>query len=743
MEEHRTSFITNLCMMCCRETTTANVLCGTHAEYTEVPVTCLRGHRTQQQLFSKCTCGFKSNGYIEPLALVAMPLLTPVPRNPCMICDRPIVHITYQKPTSSVFISDYTHNHINDTYTSVAVCVSGHHTSTTVAYHCTCGWPNAARLKKWQRIQELAAHHKDLKYIEDPILAIDNDVYDGFPDEHTINDKPLEQFEKHTLLAETMYAPAYACSICDANIRYVSIITHDSTRPYSDGSTTHQHDSSVCGIVTCKNYHVTRDKIIRYCSCGWPNKSSANNYTDTLAEMDKSPDPHQHTGNCRCLKIMPKRLPTNPLYKCSNIQKQDDEQLPQPVLLNIGDSHTGDTQRLTTMLMAKDPCSICNCLVSTVSEEHRTELCYEPFVEDGIEHNHNGNQIIGNGVCVKGHVLSNIVLYDVCECGWPTNNKKVTELQNKLTAKYPCSICNALVSNVKELFSTLLPYSPYVKDGIEHKHDGNITMGDGVCINGHLLNDIELYYKCERGWPEDTKQPDKPLDVVMLIHTHTFNTMTCCICAASTKAVDGPRNTSNDTSDTIYTLVKCTNGHQTSQRCTYTCGPPCYIDKLRKDAAMMKQKQLADETMLQFRPVTANNLTSQLTHSDCSLCSASIMSCSDVVQTNILYKPYIDTNGVIHNHDCNTVSGTFTCINGHTAKQETGAKCSCGWVRSVPFTTQLATLLPTITQPTHPVRSTARPLAPTQYTLPVRSTARPLAPTQHTLLDAIDAGLKL
>ena len=44
-------------------------------------------------------------------------------------------------------------------------------------------------------------------------------------------------------------------------------------------------------------------------------------------------------------------------------------------------------------LVVKDPCSICNALVSTVTEISITELCYEPFIEDGIKHNHNGNKI--------------------------------------------------------------------------------------------------------------------------------------------------------------------------------------------------------------------------------------------------------------------------------------------------------------------------------------------------------------
>jgi hypothetical protein len=308
--------------------------------------------------------------------------------------------------------------------------------------------------------------------------------------------------------------------------------------------------------------------------------------------------------------------------------------------------------------MAKDPCSVCNGVVSTVTEGCRTEVYYMPFVEDNVEHNHDRNLITGDGVCENGHVLTDITLYDVCECGWPTNSKKIVELQNKLTAKYSCYVCNSLVSSVKETITTLAYYRPFVDSGNKrHTHNQNIVRGDGVCVNGHILDNIELCYKCECGWPGDTGMaPAKQLDA----HTHTFNTEQCCICAASTTDVKGPRNTTNDTSDTIYVLVKCTNGHQTSQRCAYTCGPPCYIDKLRKTFTDLRKKQISNETMQQFRPVTVNNITSQLTHGDCPLCGHSIESCTSVEQTNTLYKQHVDANGIIHNHDCNTISGIFT-----------------------------------------------------------------------------------
>jgi hypothetical protein len=425
--------------------------------------------------------------------------------------------------------------------------------------------------------------------------------------------------------------------------------------------------------------------------------------------MDKVPDPHQHTGNCRCMKHKLKQLPTNPLYtKPTTSDKYTPMFKPkQPTLKQL---EPKQPKRLRNMLIAKDPCTKCNEYISTVVEDTRTEVYYMPFVKDGLEHNHDSNKITGHGICVNGHTVNDIILYNMCECGWPTTTKKVTELETKLTAKYPCAACNAPITKVTETFSTLAYYRPFVdSNNKRHTHNQNIAKGDGVCVNGHFSNNIELCYKCECGWPEDTKQPDKQLEV----HTHTYNTEPCCICAATTRAVDGPRNTINDTNDTIFALVKCTNGHQTSQRCAYTCGPPCYIDKLRKTFSDLRKKQISDETMWQFRPVTSSGFTSQLLHGNCLICGDNIESCTSVLQTNTLYTPYVDTNGIIHNHDCNTVSGVFTCVNKHTTTQQLSAKCSCGWVRSVPFTTRLNQLI------------------------------NKLKPRKSTLLDAIDAGLKL
>ena len=676
-----------------------------------------------QQLASKCTCGFKSNGYIEAPQVVIVPILTPVPNKACMICDKPIIHIANLQPTTAgVFTTDIVHNHIDNTYTSVAVCILGHHTRTSVAYHCPCGWPNVARFKKWQRIQELAANHNDLKYIEDQVFDKTDETCDGFPDDHAINNKPLTPHVKHNLLAKSSYIPAYSCEKCDENIIYIGTITQHDVNPYIDNNTIHLHDSTkYTALVTCKNYHVTSAEVRRHCSCGWPDKSLVDDYSSILREIGKEQDPHVHTGRCRCLKPPVVKLPTNPHYKPIKIEINTLYKLkPKPM------HHKSEPKRLTNTLVAKDLCSICNDNVLKVTESCRTEAYYPPFVSGGVIHNHDGNKITGRGKCVNNHILNDIVLYSKCECGWPLNSKQVIDLQTTLCAKHPCTICNEPVKKVKELFSTLAYYKPFVdSNNKRHTHNQNTVSGDGVCVNGHESRNIELCYKCECGWPGDTSiQPpanllDKIQNNVLPEHVHSYNTEPCCICAAETKSVDSVlRSTANDTNDTIFALVKCANGHQTSQRCAYTCGPPCYVDKLRKNTNAMKKKQLDLETMQPFQPVTSNGFTSQLIYDKCSVCNSELKSCSNILQTNSLHKPYIDANGILHNHDYNTISGVFTCVNDHITSQPLSAKCSCGWSRSVPFTDRLKQLSSI-------------------------SVVRPMSNPPQTLYDAIDDGINL
>lgn len=62
-------------------------------------------------------------------------------------------------------------------------------------------------------------------------------------------------------------------------------------------------------------------------------------------------------------------------------------------------------------------CKECKEVASEMTYKFKTEMSYQPFIENGISHLHDNNTEIAGLKCSNGHEWSGQILHR-CNCGW-------------------------------------------------------------------------------------------------------------------------------------------------------------------------------------------------------------------------------------------------------------------------------------------------------------------------------------